>query len=442
MEAMWVRRLRSVAATYIALCAMECAARANPCREIARAIDAEAQDASDPDVMLRLAPFTGVEAAKRLLFRARSAEDELAFYAYLAVGLSRHSEALRLLRDAPRAGSPTKRLGRSLALLALGDGSESATISTALFGGPLADRRRAARALSHMPQKRPRMMLYGALEDADDQVRLSSSRVLFQVESIRARRALLDLFRLRTDAVQKQAVRALLKSGYLFKPDEMAMLTQVQRIQSIVVDAARGRRSNLKLLGPQIRSTDEVVRGAAFAALALLGPDQAPGLHKAEKLIRAKQNMGANAELSMSLALMNDAQAMGSLDGFDKPAIDHALMVLIAFASVGPPKSQLEPDQAGQLARAIESWIQRGLLDEPQISRAIRSMERCDPLASLKLARTRLSSGPGESLRTAVRLIGRSGSLADIPQLMDIAKKESAGLRSEAFRAAARVCSR
>jgi hypothetical protein len=440
---MWVAGLRSVVIAYIAMTmVLEDSSRASPCQQIARAIDTQAAEAEDPDVLIRLAPYLGMDAVRRLLSRAKTGEEGVAFYAYLAVGLSRHSEALRMIRESSRPASQTKRLGRALALLALGDGSDTGTITLSLLQGTAADRRRVARALSFMPQKRPRMMLYGALEDTDSQVRLSSSKVLFQVESIRARRALIDLFRNGSDAEKKRAGRVLLKSGYLFKPDELMMLAPVQRAQSMVLDAVRGRRSNLRLLGQQIRSNDDAVRTAAFASLALLGTDQTAGLRKAERLIRAKNNPDANAELLMALALMNDPSSMASLESFDRQAAERAVGVLWAFAAAGPPKSQLEPDHAGQLARAIEVWIQRGRLDEPEVARAIRSLERCDPLAGLRLARTRLGGAEGESLRTAVRVIGRSGSVSDVVALMGVAKKDNADLRSDVWRAAARVCRR
>jgi hypothetical protein len=440
---MCARTLRLLAASYIgfsALFAGEASAQ-NVCKDVARGIDQLVLEAADGKVLVRLAPYLGIEAAKQLLSRAGSAPDEAAFFAYLAVGLSRHSEALRLLHEGTRPRTDGQRLSRALALLALGDGAATGTVSAVLFGGALEDRRRVAEALARMPQKRPRQMLYEAIDDVDEIVRYHAAKVFVEVDSVRAKKALAEM--LKGSALQKKAAHVLVRNNYFFKPDELAQVSAPDRAQMIIVDAARGRRSNLRLLGQQFRANDEVVRSSAFAAMALLQGAEVAQMKKLERLLEKKPTMDVGAELVTGLALTNDATSLKGLEGFDKTSAKRSLAVLWAFASAGPPRSQLDPTHAGQIARAIESWMTAGFLEDEEAARAIRAMERCDPLAGLLLARSRLQKGEGgTALRTAIRLLGRSGSVNDVPALIDIAKKAPADLKSEALRAAARVCAR
>jgi HEAT repeat protein len=410
---------------------------------VQRAIDQLALDSTDAKVIVRLAPFLGVDAAKKLLQRAQSADDETAFYAYLTVGLSRHSDALRVLYDGPRPKTDKQRLSRALALLALGDGAGTSTIANVLQSGPLAERRRVAEALAYMPQKRPRMILYDALEDVDEVVRFHAARVFADVEGIHARRTLVDIMKNGSAPFQKRAARILVRNGYPFRPDEMGQLQAADRVQSLVTEAVRGRRTNLRNLSLGVRSVDEATRSGAFAALGLLGSADAAATRKVEKALEKKSTPEMIDALVTALALAGDAKSTKALESFDKAQARRALLVIWGFASAGPPKSQLDPTHAGEIARAIEGWMTHGLIEQDDQSRAIRAMERCDPLAGLLLARSRIAiGGEGVALRSAVRLIGRSGSAGDLAQLFAIAKKGAQDLRAEAWRAAARVCTR
>lgn len=409
------------------------------CREVQRTIDVEAASTNDPRALVRLAPSVGAQAVPALIQRTKSTDEEIAFSAFLAIGLSRHADALRLLRDAPRPKSPVVRLGRSLALLAIGDGAETATISHALYEGTVGERRRTAAALAQMPQKRPQLMLFAALEDPDELVRLEAARVLWS-GSARVRRVLTETFKSgSTTSIKSRAASAMLRAGYGFRPEDMAALTAAQKMRATIGDAARGRRLSLRSLSAQIRSSDPLLRAAAFAAVALAGGADSPAqLKKLEKTLMPKEPI---PEAIAALALI-DAGSVKTLETLDRAGIERALAVFYVFSSANLARAQLDPDHAGQLARVAEAWIARGELDETSTARAIRTMERFDPFAGLLLARARLSGEDGRSVRAAVRVIGRSGSLGDLPPLVALAKKSSPQTRSEALRAAARVCAR
>lgn len=408
------------------------------CRSVQRTIDVEAASTNDPRALVRLAPSVGAQAVPALIQRTKSADEEIAFSAFLAIGLSRHADALRLLRDAPRPKSPVVRLGRSLALLAIGDGTETATISHALYEGTVGERRRTAAALAQMRQKRPQLMLFAALEDPDELVRLEAARVLWS-GSARVRRVLTETFKSgSTTAVKSRAASAMLRAGYGFRPEDMASLSASQKMRATIGDAARGRRLSLRSLSAQIRAADPLLRAAAFAAVALAGADSPAQLKKLEKTLMPKEPI---PEAIAALALI-DAANVKALETLDRAGIERALAVFYVFTSANLARAQLDPDHAGQIARVAEGWIARDQLDEASVARAIRIMERFDPFAGLLLARARLSSADGKAVRAAVRVIGRSGSLGDLPPLVALAKNSSPQTRSEALRAAARVCAR
>jgi hypothetical protein len=438
------RRIAQILLTAVLAAYIPARARADDlCRDIARTIDAEAVSTNDPRALMRLAPYVGANAVPALLSRAKGGDEEIAVAAYLAIGLSRHAESLRLLRDAPRPKSPRVRLGRSLALLAIGDGAESSTISHYLYEGTVGERRFTATSLSLMRQKRPQIMLYSSLEDPDELVRLEAARFLIPTQSVRARRSLIDLFKSGSTAqIRNRAANALLKSGHGFRSEELIQLKPAQRIRATMYDATRGRKISLRTLSGQIRSNDPLTRAAAFAAVALLGAETPAHLKRIEKTLTPKANDVPSPEALVTLALLNDSVSLKALETFDRQGAERAVMVLYAFGVAGNARSQLEPEHAGQIARAVESWMMRMLIGEHDIARALVTMERLDPLAGLLLARTRLLGADGRSQRTAVRVIGRSGSLGDVAPLADLAKRGSPSTRSAALVSAARVCAR
>lgn len=443
---MWGTRAQTAAAAYIGI-AIACAPVAflappalaeDRCPSVFRELERELLDTSDRGVLRRLAPYASVDAVKKLIARAPASDDALAADLFIAIGASRHAEALRLLHQSPPLSSTPKRLGRALAFLALGDGVETGTIARVLIEGVVADRRRVARTLADMRQKRPRLMLYDALDDPDEQVRLSASRALFEFEDDHARRVLLDLFRGGSSDVQRRAARALSADGYVFKPEELGLLLPPFRTAVIVADAANGRRSNLKLLGTQTRSSDDATRAIAFAALALLGPESKAML----KRLGAKPGEPAWPETAMALALSSEPSAVKALEGLDRAGASRAAAVLWGFSSAASSRSQLEPDHAAQIARAVEGWIVRGLLDDEEAARLLRAMDRCDSASGLILARTRLLGPEGRALTAAIRLIARNARPVDLPDVIAVAPRVGPAARAELWRAAARICLR
>lgn len=428
-------------ASLVAVVPAPALAEPQQCQDVSRAVGQLAVEVREERILLRLAPYIDPDTSVRLLARATSADEDGAFAAYLAAGLARHAETLRALRALPEPSSEPKRLARALGLLALGDGVATATVARVLVQGSAPERRRVARALARMPQRRPRMMMLKALDDGDEEVRFLAGRALLDVDP-RGRRVLLDLMRSGSPAIQRRAAHALLRWGHVFRGDEMALFSVPERVQWAVADAVRGRRANLRQLGQLVRSGDEHVRTEALAVQALVGGDQgAATLHKLEKMLAGRQNAPVSPELSMALVLSGDTSALKGLGDLDRPGVARAIAVLWAFAG-GGAKSQLEPDHAQQLAHVVEGWVHRGLVEEDDAARAMRALEGCDPLAGLIVARVRLGGPEGPGLRTALRVMGRSGQLADLSALAEIGRRGSIDVRSEAWRAAARICQR
>ncbi|MCB9654563.1 MAG: HEAT repeat domain-containing protein [Deltaproteobacteria bacterium] len=419
------------------------AAEGAPCAGLGRRIRQAVEESTDARAQLWLAPYAGAAAVDGLLARARSGDDADAFAAFFAVGLSRDVEALRRLRHIapPKPGLPT--LGWALGLLALGDGSMTATIAKSLRAGPVSVRRRVAETLALLPQKRPRMLLYESLVDADPQVRLAAAEVHVKQNSRRARRVLLELLRSSRRTFRNRAGYALLHRRYRFSSEELAMLPEGLRVQALVAHAVGARRPNRKLLRQQILGTDPGARVAALAVVAATGAESRGSLARLRRLVRARRGPGAAAEASMAMALLDEQMVDTQLAGFNAAQAERATLVFFGFAAGGAPHNQLEPSHALRLAAVFGDWIQRSLISDELQSLMLLALDASDASAGLVAARTRLASrGDGEGLRTAVKIVGRSGNLRDVPTLLGLLSKIDAKsrTRAELLRASAQSC--
>ncbi|MBK8012447.1 MAG: HEAT repeat domain-containing protein [Deltaproteobacteria bacterium] len=419
------------------------AAQDAPCAGLGRRIREAVERSSDPRAQLWLAPYTGPAAVDGLLSRARSGDESDAFSALFAVGLSRDVEALRRLRhiERPKPGLPT--LGWALGLLALGDGSMTATIARALKVEPVAVRRRVAETLALLPQKRPRMLLYESLSDADPQVRLIAAEVHLKQNSRRARRVLLELLRAPRRTFRNRAGYALLHRRHRFSAEELAMLPEGLRVQALVAHALSGRRPNQKLLRQQILGADPSARVAALAAVAATGSESRGGLARLRRLVRARRGLGAAAEVSMAMALLDEQLVDAQLDEFSAAQAERAALVFFGFAAGGSPHNQLEPSHALRLATVFGDWVKRSLLSDELQSLMLLALDAADASAGLVAARARIGSrGDGEGLRTAIKIVGRSGRLDDVPKLLGLLSKVDgkSRTRAEVLRASAQTC--
>ncbi|MCK6546044.1 HEAT repeat domain-containing protein [Myxococcota bacterium] len=407
------------------------------CRDVQRTIDQLVADAADPAEALRLAPFTTQAAVTAMLRAAEgsSSAADAAFDRFLALGLTRQAEALRLLRRASPP-SPATRMGRALGLLALGDGAETATIARVLYEGSAEDRRRTARALAAMRQKRPELLLYDALEDADPIVRLEAARALAESGAVRARRVLVDVLRSKDPALAPRAARALARQGYDFRPDELPLLSPELRLDVVAADAHRARRAAPAMLAAQTRSPDDTARAAAFAAIATTGLEGNTPLKK--QLPKAPEL--PSAELATALALAGDAAVIPRLVELDKADAERAIRIVFAFARIS---EEHDDELPARVARIVEAWLARGALDEPHTAMALRAVERLDPALALGVARKRLAGAPdGPSFARAIRVAGRHGTTDDLATLKTLHPKLKGKARAALWRAAARICAR
>lgn len=168
------------------------------------ALDAEVEAVvrgGEAGVLRTIAPLLGPRGHAALLVRAEAGDAD----AVLAMGLAGQSEALRALRERRITARPA----RSLALLALGDGSETGTVTRALLGpGSPAERARVAGYLAQLRAVRAREILELALTDPEPLVRLEAARPLARARHPRARRVLADLARNAAEPIKSQAAEA------------------------------------------------------------------------------------------------------------------------------------------------------------------------------------------------------------------------------------------
>jgi hypothetical protein len=116
---------------------------------------------------------------------------------------------------------------------------------------------------------------------------------------------------------------------------------------------------------------------------------------------------------------------------------------MIAFAGAGPPKNQLDPEHARQLARVVEGWIVDGTLDDERQARSLAAITSTDPPAGLGLARARLLGPEGQAQRVAIETMARFGTAQDVPPLMAVTRRAtSPSIEAEGWRAASSICRR
>jgi len=175
-------------------------ARAAPCPSLDAEVESVAR--AGGDILLRIAPWLGGRGAAALLARADQGDAQ----AIMALGLTGQAEALRVLREHRFAKGTS--VARALALLALGDGTETATIAHALEVGDPGQRARIVVYLGALRTVRSRDLLEKALSDPDAAVRLEAARPLAKARHPRARRVLLEIARTGAEPLRAAATLA------------------------------------------------------------------------------------------------------------------------------------------------------------------------------------------------------------------------------------------
>lgn len=411
------------------------------CPKVQNAVDGYARRLSDGRTLSRLAPYMGDSAAADLGVHLAAGDDERRYDILMALFATRQGSALRVASQPLADPGPLAHLGRALALLGLGNGSETGTIAFALAAGPIELRRRAARALGQMRQVRPQTMLYEALEDEDPEVRLWAGRSLLPTGSTKARRALVDLARVGPRVIRLRAARTLADERVRTRPEDLDKLPEPMRGRLLVSEVARGRRAIDRRLPSMLGDADGLRRAAAFAALAFA--ESPVRMRKLASTAVKRFGAAAEAELGMALALAGEADGYAALDKADAAAAGQAVAVLWAFTGAGERRASRPVEDARRIAKRVERWLKSGRLGDKEASRALRALEVLDPSTAAETARVRLRAGDGWGLRTSLRILGRHGEDDDVPLVVAAANRElEARTQAEAWRAAARICVR
>jgi HEAT repeat protein len=405
-----------------------------PCARVGQALEALVRSSTRASILRRAAPYLGPESLRPLLQRAEEARGSQAFARYFALGLTRQAEALRMLGERPPPTDELARLGRDLALLALGDASQTATLAEALQKGPVQVRRRLVRALGRLHELRPRALVDEALTDEDPEVRTLAAASSLAAGNERAVRTLLEVLRDAPPPVRARAARLLIRAGHRFPPEQIADLPEPLRGPAIAHSRALS-----SLTDRDLRSTERSLRATALGILA----GSRTELVRLKLLARKTPiDSAVEAEQLMALALEGEPTALGRLPGFDQAAIEHATLVLGGYAvqHQHPPP----PDTLAVLSTSLEGWMVGRRASEETVLRALRALSAIDSGAALGIARTRLFGPDGSGLRAAIRILGRAANRADLGRLIDLGRR--AGLsersRAEAWLGAARICSR
>lgn len=413
----------------------------HPCAGVDRAVAALGEAPLDPEARLALAHLVPEGDLAGLLAGAAKKPGDAAQSDYLVLGFSRHAAALKLLRAHPDP-DPDHRLPRALALLALGDASETGTVARALLEGAPPERLRTAEVLGRMRQVRPRMMLYDALVDPEPAVRAAAARVLVGHGSRRARRALEALIRDGTPALQATAAEVLFAHRVPLTAQEEARLPPELRGQAVVRGYLGARRRDPRALRQALASRDPQLRAGAMAALAAAGGTSAPALMRLTKASEASLGPVVAAERMAALALEGESIGLKALPALDPEGARAAVEVFWAFSGARAPYHRLEADHAAAWARVGAQWAARGDLTPAHEGHLIRALYRADPGAGLTLARDRLRAAAGPARAAAVDVLADGGDQADVARLVDAAQALAPAERVPLLVGAARVCRR
>lgn len=414
------------------------------CREVAREIDRRILETDAPGELIALGGHISERSLEPLLRLGQARSDPDAVIAsYLAIGLSRHAAALRMLRAAPPRFERAHQLGHALALFALGEGSATASIALVLARGVAADRRRVAEALALMPQARPRIMLHEALSDADEQVRLAAAALEVKLGNRRARKTALQLLGSASPEVVERTARVLLSSRLEPAPlEDLPRFPPDLRAQGMVRWALRLERPPRSVLRPRVLSSDPVERAGAIAALVASRGVDANELLGLARAIGVKHGAVAEAAVSAGLALLGRSELYDAISGADAVLGKEIARVLGALAGARGLYTELAPEDARSVGRAVASWVERGMVDDQDVGKSIEGLAAIDPAAALFAARARLEGTEGPGLVPALRVIAQHGGPLDLAAVVRVAREEHGPVRTEAWIAAARVCSR
>lgn len=411
------------------------AAAEDPCASFDRAVLDLADQTRDGALLLALAPHWSSGAIPTLVRRAEADAGPLGEKLLYSVGLSDQAEGLRLLHQKrlPRALAKA----RSVALFALGEGSESATVSAALSEASGDARFEIAQVLGKVRQPRAREILEGLAGDPDVRVRLAVAESLIGQRSARARKILLDLMHAADPEIAARAGRILSESH--FSQGSMEELPSSLQTRAAVRLAAKGHKDVIAKARLDVALADHDRRATALAVL-VIAPDETPAsIEKAAKKALDRYGPRAALEVKMAQALLGEAAALPALEAADPAFQPGPAQVLIAFSEAGRAHAALPREQAARLVSAVARWK----LDDKLWGRFVQALAVVAEDSALEMVRPRLSGAEGPALVSALTVMGQVGRKADVPAMIDTARRPlSAEVRAAAFAAAARLCPR
>lgn len=409
------------------------------CKNVADALKTAARDLSSGGALSRIAPYMHPDSVAVLAERlARAEEPRLPLW--LAMGRTQDAAALVALRGIPPSRSLEDRVGHALSLLALGDGSETGTITAALASGPEALRGRTATELAGLWGARPRDLLYPVLEDPSPAVRLVAARHL-SAWSTKARRKLQELADGPEAALRAQALETLVERGQRLPLERVQRLSPPHRARALMREASRGNALAAKELRQDLRSSEAVVRTLALSSLAALGAETAESLSRLAA--KARPAGDVEPELSVARLLLGDRTAQDGLRDAGPEGIGRAVDVLWHYTSSKLKTANPDAAVVAALLPLAERWLTSGVLPDPLAVQLFQVVEGFDPELALRVARTTILGSAGLGFERACLSLSRSGLPADVDALLASARRlsDEEG-RAAALAAAARICAR
>ncbi|MEE2902239.1 MAG: HEAT repeat domain-containing protein [Myxococcota bacterium] len=358
---------------------------------------------------------------------------------YEALGRARHSIGLKWLNETEPGEDPQDRLSHSLALLALGNSSQTGTITRSLVLGKVSERRFVSRVLATMRQVRPKKILQQALSDGDDVVRLNAIRRLGRSRVRATREVLLELTKSDKVHVRQEASKLLAKGRHRLDLEILNQLPEPMRSQLYVSAASRHPRKMKKVVKSDVFSSDRLKRSASLAAMVHILSYRE--FKRIQKKITKRFKKDIVPELAMTLALYNQEDGWIMLDTLDKDELERSIGVLAAYVGAGRRRSKISTVQAERLGGRFEAWMQTDLLTKEYETRVIDSLAVLEPNVALNIARKRIQLKDGPGLRAALRYLAKHGDINDLPPLIALLKtKLSEDSLAKALTTAATLC--
>lgn len=401
-------------------------ARSDACDEVDAALLQWAQVGTDRDALMALAPYFSPAQIRVLGARIPGADARGRLAMIDALGETRGAAALAVLRPLPPAEGRRLRLARSLALLALGDGSETGTVAAALAPTePEARRRFVAQRLVRMAHWRPRALLQSYARDADPWLRFWASEYALSRGWRSGTARVRELLQTDDAKLSLRAARALLTARQIPDGSHPAWprdLTLAARAMALVrAPASAGR------LWSRLAAVAPLQRAAGFVAFLGLAEGEASLAAAVKSWPDTVRTEGPGPAMRV---MAGEHVALSSDDRtwlFD-------LLTAAAAVHNGPT---VFSRAAG---RHVESALREGAAaPEAGLRRAAEALAALQPAAGLAWARRALvAQSPGGRAVAADVLFGH-GDRTDVRALLAVAAPPR-GWR--AARASAALCRR